>query len=119
MMRHHSILLLAAAGGAAGERTSHTQPYVDPTGSAQPVGLMFPIGRRIIPTGEQLFCRWPGIDGEQIGERFEIRRERYNPTDIEIAVCPGVETVTNARHERIINARMTEAMRLQRRCKLR
>src|SRR5262249_43703154 len=48
------------------------------------------------PAGERLLER-DGMGAQRIRERLEIRRQRHNRADVEIAVCPSVETLTDAR----------------------
>src|SRR5262249_42151378 len=45
---------------------------------------------------------------ERVGEGLEAGGERQNRPDVEIAVRPAVETMANARRERIVDARMAK-----------
>ena len=59
------------------------------------------------PTGENLLhgC---DIDAEQVGERLQVRRQRHDRADIEVAVGPTVKPLADAGRERVIDRRVTE-----------
>src|SRR4029077_12401282 len=59
------------------------------------------------PAGENLLHRCD-VDAEQIGERFEVRRQSYDRADVEIAVGPAVEPLANAGRKRIVDGRVTK-----------
>ncbi len=59
------------------------------------------------PAGENLL-HGHDIDAEEIGEWLEVRCQRHDRADVEIAVGPVVEPLTNARRERVVDGRMTK-----------
>src|SRR5688572_10866899 len=50
-------------------------------------------------------------DREQVDERPQVRRQRDDPPDVEVARRPAVEPATDARRERVIDIRMAESTR--------
>src|SRR5437667_7854339 len=48
------------------------------------------------------------IDAKEIGERFEVWRERHDRADVQVAVRPAVEAPTDAGGEGVVDGRMTE-----------
>ena len=59
------------------------------------------------PTGQH-FPDGGLVDAEKIGERLEVRRERDDDADVQVAVGPAIEPLADARRERIVHVRMTE-----------
>jgi hypothetical protein len=43
---------------------------------------------------------------EEIGEGTQIRSERDDRPDVEIAVCPAIPPVADSRRERVVDRRM-------------
>jgi hypothetical protein len=48
------------------------------------------------------------VDAEQVGERLEVRRKRHDRADVQIAVGPAVEPLTDAGRERVVDGRVTK-----------
>jgi len=48
------------------------------------------------------------IHAQQVGERFEIRGQRYDRAHIEVTIRPAIETVSNARRQGIIYRRVAQ-----------
>jgi hypothetical protein len=50
-------------------------------------------------------------DVEQVRDRRHVRRERDDRADVEIAIRPAVETMPDARRERVVDRRVTQRAR--------
>src|SRR6266508_3896387 len=48
------------------------------------------------------------VDAEEIGERLEVRRERHDRADVQIAVGPAVQPLADAWRERVVDGRVTK-----------
>ena len=59
------------------------------------------------PTGEHLL-HGLDIDTEEVGERLKVRCQRYDRADVQIAVGPTVEPLTDTRRERVVDGRVTK-----------
>src|SRR5438552_3391087 len=60
------------------------------------------------PAREHCFDRRE-IDAQEIGEGFEVRRERHDGADVQVAVRPAVEAPADAGGERVVDGRVTES----------
>src|SRR5712692_8392558 len=80
-------------------------PSVGPEGLAVLVELGVEAARA--PAIEHLLHRCD-IHSEKIGEGLEVRGERDDDTDIQVAVGPAVQSFPDAGRERIIDGRMAE-----------
>ena len=62
-------------------------------------GLAILVQKRVVaarsPAGEHLLHGFD-VDAKEIGERLEVRRQRHDRADIQIAVGPAVEPLANA-----------------------
>src|SRR4030095_15999889 len=59
------------------------------------------------PTGEHLL-HGGDVDGEEIGERCEVRSQRHNETDVEVTLAPSVPALPDPGREGVVHGGVAE-----------
>jgi hypothetical protein len=85
------------------------------------VAPLFPLsGRSALPSRNSAASNFPGppgvqhgphgrvVDAEQLGDDAQVRGERDDRADVEVAVRPSVEPAADAGRQRIVDRRMAE-----------